>query len=271
MASQVWFAGDLYTRRADLIGFVNGIPLMFGEVKGIYRNLKSAYDENISDYRTAIPQAFTPCALVLISNGLDARLGSPFALYEHFAEWKKVDDENELGAVSLETMIRAIGRPGRFLDIVENFVAFEEEKKGLVKKLAKNHQYLGVNRTIEAVMKLKENRGTAWRLLAHARVWQEPLHSVLCPQGAAKASGNWTFLIVTDRTELDVQIADTFSACGALGKEREQVQAQTRDHLKELLRGDERLHLHADPEIRYRTRARLSGPLRALGYHRHHG
>jgi hypothetical protein len=72
---------------------------------------------------------------------------------------KKTDDEDELGVVSLETMIRAIGRPERFLDIVENFVAFEEEKKGLVKKLAKNHQFLGVNRTIEAVMKLKENRG----------------------------------------------------------------------------------------------------------------
>jgi type I restriction enzyme R subunit len=86
--------------------------------------------------------------------GLDARLGSPFALFEHFAEWKKVDDENELWVISLETMIRAIGRPERFLDIVENFIAFEEEKKGLVKKLAKNHQYLGANRTIEAVTKL---------------------------------------------------------------------------------------------------------------------
>jgi type I restriction enzyme R subunit len=240
LASQIWFAGDLYTRRADLIGFVNGIPLMFGEVKGIYRNLKSAYDENISDYRTAIPQTFTPCALVLISNGLDARLGSPFALFEHFAEWKKVDDENELGVISLETMIRAIGRPERFLDIVENFIAFEEEKKGLVKKLAKNHQYLGVNRTIEAVMKLKENRGRLG-VFWHTQGSGKSLSILFFARKVLrKLPGNWTFLIVTDRPELDVQIADTFSACGALGKEREQVQAQTRDHLNELLRGDER-------------------------------
>jgi type I restriction enzyme R subunit len=240
LASQVWFAGDLYTRRADLIGFVNGIPLMFGEVKGIYRSLKSAYDENISDYRNAIPQAFTPCALVLISNGIDARLGSPFALYEYFAEWKKTDNENELGAVSLETMIRAIGHPERFLDIVENFVAFEEEKKGLVKKLAKNHQYLGVNRTIEAVMKLRENKGRLG-VFWHTQGSGKSLSILFFARKVLrKLPGNWTFLIVTDRTELDVQIADTFSACGALGKEREQVQAQTRDHLKELLRGDER-------------------------------
>jgi type I restriction enzyme, R subunit len=240
LASQVWFAGDLYTRRADLIGFVNGIPLMFGEVKGIYHDLKDAYEKNISDYRTTIPQAFTPCAFVLISNGIDARLGSPFALYEHFLEWKKVDDENELGAVSLEIVIRAIGRPDRFLDIVENFIAFEEEKKGLVKKLARNHQYLGVNRTIEAVMKLNENQGRLG-VFWHTQGSGKSLSILFFARKVLrKLPGNWTFVIVTDRTELDVQIADTFSACGALGKEREQVQAQSREHLKELLRGDER-------------------------------
>jgi type I restriction enzyme R subunit len=240
LASQIWFAGDLYTRRADLVGFVNGIPLLLAEIKGIYRNLKDAYEKNITDYRATIPQVFVPCAAVLVSNGMDARLGSPLAPYEYFAEWKKVDDESELGVVSLETMIRAVGRPHRFLDIVENFIAFEEEKRGLVKKLAKNHQYLGVNRAIDAVMKLKENRGRLG-VFWHTQGSGKSLSILFFAcKVLRKLPGDWTFVIVTDRTELDDQIAGSFSACGVLGKERQHVQAQSRDHLKELLTGNER-------------------------------
>jgi len=240
LASQVWFAGDLYTRRADLVGFVNGIPLLLAEIKGIFHNLKDAYEKNITDYRATIPQAFVPCAAVLISNGLDARLGSPLAPYEYFAEWKKVDDENEIGVASLETMIRAVGRPHRFLDIVENFIAFEEEKRGLVKKLAKNHQYLGVNRAIDAVMNLRENRGRLG-VFWHTQGSGKSLSILFFANKVLrKLPGDWTFVIITDRTELDDQIAGSFSACGALGKERQHVQAQSRDHLKELLKGNER-------------------------------
>src|SRR5271166_1703946 len=159
LASQVWFAGELYTKRADLVGFVNGLPLLFVELKASHKAMADAYNDNLSDYRTAIPQVFTPNAFVILSNGLEAVLGAPYAPLEYFNEWKRIDDEEEAGVVSLDTLIRGTCRPARFLDIVENFVAFEEGKLGLVKKLGKTHQLLGVNRAIEAVDRIDENRG----------------------------------------------------------------------------------------------------------------
>ena len=128
LASQVWFAGELYTKRADLVGFVNGLPLLFVELKASHKAMADAYDGNLSDYRTTMPQVFAPNAFVILSNGLEAVLGAPYAPLEFFAEWKRIDDEEEAGVVSLDTLIRGTCRPVRFLDLVENFIAFEEEK-----------------------------------------------------------------------------------------------------------------------------------------------
>jgi type I restriction enzyme R subunit len=159
LASQVWFSGDLYRRRADLVGFVNGLPLLFVELKAAHKALQDAFNDNLADYRAALPQVFTPNAFVILSNGVKAVLGCAEAPLEYFNEWKRIDNEEEPGVVSLETLIRGTCRPSRFLDLVENFVAFEEGKQGLVKKLAKTHQLLGVNRALAAVDKLAENRG----------------------------------------------------------------------------------------------------------------
>src|SRR5262249_19537038 len=106
--------------------------------------------------------------------------------------------------------------------------------------LAKNHQYLGVNRAIDAVMKLKENRGRLG-VFWHTQGSGKSLSILFFANKVLrKLPGDWTFVIVTDRTELDDQIAGSFSACGALGKERQYLQAQSREHLKELLKGNER-------------------------------
>jgi type I restriction enzyme, R subunit len=240
IANQVWFAGDLYTRRADLIGFVNGLPLLFLELKGLHRSMEDAYNHNLRDYRTAIPHVFVPCAFAILSNGIDTVMGAPLAPFDYFAEWKKIDREEEEGFVSLETLIRGICRPERFLDLVENFVAFEEGKKGLVKKVAKTHQFLGVNKAIAAVGELKDNQGRLG-VFWHTQGSGKSLSMLFFARKVLrKLPGNWTFLVVTDRTELDDQIADTFSACGALVKPRQEVQAGSREHLKALLRGDER-------------------------------
>jgi len=96
LGSQVWFAGDLYTRRADLVGFVNGLPLLFIELKAAHRALADAYEGNLRDYIHAIPQVFVPNAFVILSNGIDARLGSARSPLDHFNEWKRADDEQEL-------------------------------------------------------------------------------------------------------------------------------------------------------------------------------
>jgi type I restriction enzyme, R subunit len=130
--------------------------------------------------------------------------------------------------------------PGGFLDIVENFIAFEEGKHGVIKKLAKTHQLLGVNCAIAAIDKIEENRGRLG-VFWHTQGSGKSLSMLFFARKVLrKKTGDWTFLIVTDRTELDGQIAGTFAACGELTKVREMVQAQSRDHLKELLRGNER-------------------------------
>ncbi|ESX96702.1 type I restriction endonuclease subunit R [Mesorhizobium sp. LNJC403B00] len=240
LANQVWFSGDLYTRRADLVGFVNGIPLLFIELKALYHSIADAYDGNLKDYRTAIPQVFVPNAFVILSNGHEAKLGASLAPFEFFADWKKIDEEEEEGVVSLETLIRGTCRPQRFLDIVENFIAFQEGDKGLIKILAKNHQYLGVNRAMEAVGRLKENQGRLgvfWHTQGSGKSFSMMFFS---RKVMRKRPGDWTFVIVTDRTELDDQIADTFSSCGVLTKDRQLVQAGSRRHLQELLTGNER-------------------------------
>ena len=240
LAQQVWFQGELYKRRADLVGFVNGIPLLLIELKGPGENVRDAFDNNIRSYRNDIPQLFAYNAAVIVSNGIETKVGATYAPYEHFIEWKKAESEDQPPAVGLEVAIRGIGHPERLLDLIENFVAYEKVKGGLDKKLAKNHQFLGVNRAVAAVDHIAETRGRLG-VFWHTQGSGKSLSMLYFAQKILRTKpGNWTFVIVTDRVELDDQIARTFAACGALTKEREEVQAQTREHLKELLQGNER-------------------------------
>lgn len=240
LAQQVWFQGELYKRRADLVGFVNGLPLLLIELKGPAENVKDAYERNIRSYRADIPQVFVYNAAILISNGMETKIGATHAPYEHFIDWKKAESEDETPAAGLEVAIRGIGAPERLLDLVENFIAYEKGKGGLIKKLAKNHQFLGVNRAVAAVDRIAETRGRLG-VFWHTQGAGKSLSMLYFAQKILrKRPGNWTFLILTDRAELDRQIADTFINCGATAKEREEIQAQSREHLKELLQGNER-------------------------------
>ena len=238
LASEFWIAGDMYRRRCDLIGFVNGIPLLLVELKAVHKNLKNAYDGNLNDYRYAIPQLFMQNALVMLSNGSATRIGSTFAPWEHFFEWKRINDEGEKGVVSLETAIRGVCEPARFLDIIENFIVYQEVRGGLVKIAAKNHQYLGVNRSITEVGNLGKNKGRLG-VFWHTQGSGKSLSMVFFSQKILRTvPGNWTFVIVTDRDELDGQIYKTFAATGAVtGVE---AQATSGAHLKQLLTQDHR-------------------------------
>ena len=141
LVSQLWVHSDLYHRRADLVGFVNGIPLVFIELKASHRNLKHAYDDNLSDYRDAIPHLFVPNGFIVLSNGAETKVGTITSGWEFFSEWKKINSEGEEGVVSLETVIRGMCTKERLLDLIENFVAFQDLPGGFVKLLARNHQY----------------------------------------------------------------------------------------------------------------------------------
>jgi len=243
LAQQMWVAGDMYRRRCDLLGFINGIPLIFIELKAPHVGLKSAFDDNLRDYRgQSIPQLFHPNAFILLSNGLETKVGTLTAEWEHFFEWKRIDDEGEKGDTSLSTAIRGLCEPARLLDYIENFTLFEEVRGGLVKKVAKNHQYLGVNNAIDKVGQLRAlNTEEARRLgvFWHTQGSGKSLSMVFFTQKILrKLAGSWTFVIVTDRDELDNQIYKTFTATGAVtGTE---VQADSGEHLKQLLAQDHR-------------------------------
>ncbi|HDX4823687.1 TPA: type I restriction endonuclease subunit R [Pseudomonas aeruginosa] len=242
LASQFWVKGDYHTRRTDLLGFVNGIPLLFVELKATHKTLKAAYDDNLTDYRTVIPQLFTYNGALMLSNGSQTVVGSTFSPWEHLFEWKRINDEGEKGVVSLETAIRGIGEPSRLLDIVENFTVFEDVAGGVIKKIAKNHQYLGVNKAIAEVWRTKDRpKDQAGRLgvFWHTQGSGKSLSMVFFAQKILrKIPGNWTFVIVTDRNELDEQIYKTFAATDAVGEV--EAHATSGAHLKQLLSEDHR-------------------------------
>lgn len=154
LASQLWISGEMSTRRADLIGFVNGIPLVLIELKAPQKNIKDAYNDNLRDNKNTIPQLFWYNTFIILSNGKDSLIGSITAEWEHFVEWKRIGSAGEQGVVSLETMLRGTCERTRLLDIVEHFILFEETKGGLRKLVARNHQYLGVNDAIASLKSL---------------------------------------------------------------------------------------------------------------------
>jgi type I restriction enzyme, R subunit len=243
LASQFWISGDYGRKRADLVGFVNGMPLVFIELKASHKSLENAFKHNLSDYRTTVPQIFWHNAVIILSNGSKSRIGSITAGWEHFAEWKKINDEGEEGIVSLDTMIRGVCEPSRLLDLVENFTLYSEAEADTAKLIAKNHQFLGVNRAIEATEKIKDNRGKLG-VFWHTQGSGKSFSMVFFSQKVLrKLPGNWTFVIITDREDLDGQIYRNFASTGAVLEDEQSVRAQTAEHLKRLLNVEDHRYL----------------------------
>jgi type I restriction enzyme R subunit len=235
--SQFWVVGPLHTRRCDVVCFVNGIPLVLFELKASHNTIEHAYSRNLRDYRDTIPHLFTPNGLVLLSNGSETKVGSTYAPWERFGEWKRVDDESEPGIVSLETAIRGLCEPKRLLDTVENFVGFLERPRGLIKVLAQNHQVLGVNAAIRALSdeRTREGRlGVFW----HTQGSGKSLSMLFFTQKVLRREpGNWTFVMVTDRAELDDQLYGDFKDAGVV---EGHLQATSSTNLRQLLGEDHR-------------------------------
>ena len=238
-ATQFWVTGEMYTKRPDLICFVNGIPLVLMEFKRIDVNLYAAYNDNLRDYKDTIPHIFWYNAFILLSNGTDSKVGSLTASWEHFAEWKRVHSEDEPPTVSLETTLQALCTPKRLLDVVENFILFMEAQGGLIKILAKNHQYLGVNNTIASLKRIEDNHGKLG-VFWHTQGSGKSISMLLFAQKVLRTiPGNWTFVIVTDRKELDNQIYKTFASTSGVLTQQE-VHAENVVHLRQLLSEDHR-------------------------------
>ena len=253
-----------YNRRADLVCFVNGLPLVFIELKAVHKNIREGFDNNLSDYmdENVIAHAFHHNAFLIVSNGDRARYGSISSEWGHFAEWKRLD-EAERGSLEAEALLNGMLAHDRLLDMVENFILFDTSKPGATRKvIARNHQVLGVNRALASVSRQEELKRELppERRLTH-RLVELPLESRAASEGLRaspfipkgpvniverahpelgrlgvfwhtqgsgksysmaffaekvrrKLEGNFTFLLMTDRNDLDGQIYNTFAGCG---------------------------------------------------------
>lgn len=258
---ELWIQGPLYRRRPDILGFVNGIPLLFIELKNVHKDIRRAYNENLRDYKDTIPHLFDSNAIIVLSNGKDAKVGSITSKYEHFHEWKRLAEDDN-GVVDMETLQKGMLSKLNFMDIFENFIVFDDSTGKLVKILGRNHQFLGVNRAFEAVQS-RETRNGKLGVFWHTQGSGKSYSMVFFSQKIhRKISGKFTFLIVTDRDDLDTQIYKTFAGCGIVDNKKETVRASSGKHLKSLL-AEQKAYLFTmihkfnedvDPDEPYSTR-----------------
>lgn len=209
--------GDLYRRRTDIVGFVNGIPLLFVELKRTDVDVQNAYYDNYTDYLSTIPQLFYYNAFLMLSNGMQAKVGTLESKYEFFHEWKRLAEDDQ-GSVELETMLRGICKKENFIDLLENFILFDHSGGHTAKILARNHQYLGVNEAVKAYADRKLNDGKLgvfWHTQGSGKSYSMLF---LSQKIRRKFEGSPTIVILTDRDDLNRQISDTFENCGLLGK-----------------------------------------------------
>ena len=213
---ELWIYGSLYRRRADIVGFVNGIPLLFMELKNHDVEVVDAFNQNYRDYLDTIPQLFYHNAFIMFSNGLEARVGTIDSKWEFFHEWKRFN-ESEAGCIELPTMLRGICKKDNFLDLLENFILYDHSDGHTAKIMARNHQYLGVNQAAE----MYKNReyvngklGVFWHTQGSGKSYSMLF---LAQKIRRKFAGSPTIVVLTDREELNKQISDTFENCGILG------------------------------------------------------
>jgi type I restriction enzyme R subunit len=224
------------TRRPDLMLYVNGLPLVMIELKNATEKVKGGYDTNLKRYKRDIPQLFWYNMFVCISNGIETRVGSFNAPWEHFFSWVKLEDtsvsntqltrlevEAESKSTSKRLSLKLFGEglcnKKNLLDYFENFVLYHKNK---VKIIAKNHQFLGVNNAIESLIHKEDKKGKLgvfWHTQGSGKSYSMIFFSQKIER---KVQGNWSFLIVTDRTDLDSQIYRNFQETEVIMETKEQ-------------------------------------------------
>lgn len=224
--SQMWIQGRYNYRRPDVILFVNGMPLVFIELKNSIVKIQEAYDKNLQDYKRDIPNLFAFNQICVLSNGIETRVGAFNAYYEHFFEWLRVNDEKEKvdrkaiieNGLSIQMLIDGLFVKEQLIDYIENFILFENQK---TKIIAKNHQYMGVNNLMESVYNRKElngKLGVFWHTQGSGKSYSMIMFARKVKR---KVSGNFTFLVITDREDLDTQIFKNFARTEVIGAKEE--------------------------------------------------
>jgi type I restriction enzyme, R subunit len=255
---QLTVTGQLYTCRPDIVGFVNGMPWVLIECKATGVPAKRAFDDNLTSYKhplNGIPRLCAHNAVLIATNGTDSRVGSLSADWDRFGEWKRIASEDEPRRVSLEVLLRGVCDPGRLLDLVENFTVYSDTPDGTIKILGQNHQVIGVNAAITA-LRTKPATDPRLGVFWHTQGSGKSFAMLFFAQKVLRTiPGNWTFVVVTDRAELDEQIVKTFTRAGAISEAESRVcPATSGERLCELLRSNHRyvftlIHKFRDREV----------------------
>jgi len=227
MVRELWVQSGAFRRRCDLVGFVNGLPLVFIELKRHDKGLKAAFDDNYTDYQHTISKLFHYNALVIVSNGLDARFGSITSSWDHFYRWKRLNEDDPDPAPKheepplkpiLPILLKGMCSKSALLDIVANFTLFDSSEEQTVKIVARNHQFMGVNRAIDWLKEGNANPsvlagklGVFWHTQGSGKSYSMVF---FCQKIHRTVSAGYTFVLLTDRKELDDQIHKTFVGCG---------------------------------------------------------
>ena len=202
---------------------------------------EATFEKNYADYRDIVPHLLHHNGVVMFGNGEKARIGSITSRWGHFHEWKRLA-EDESGAVDMETLLKGVCDRRNFLDLVENFILFDESTGETRKILARNHQFLGVNLAIEAVRNRRARNGKLgvfWHTQGAGKSYSMVMFS---RKVRRKLGGNFTFLVLTDRDDLDTQIYKIYAGCGMVDHDRDPCRATSGDHLRRLL-GEHKSHV----------------------------
>ena len=243
--SQLWIKGETYFRRPDILLYINGLPIVFLELKNSNVSVKNAFDDNLTNYKRDIPQLFHTNAVCILSNALETKVGSFTASWDYFFNWLRVDDEKEKidreqikeSGTSLERAIDGLCAPDKLLDYVENFVIFYNQADKII---AQNHQFIGVNRAIESVQQRESKEGKLgvfWHTQGSGKSFSMIFY---VRKILRKLTGNFTFVVVTDRDDLDRQIYRTFLNTETVNK-NEAAQPRNSDQMRDYLSQDKRI------------------------------
>jgi type I restriction enzyme, R subunit len=252
--SQLWIRGERGYRRPDVLLYVNGLPLVFIELKNSNVKLKAAYDENLITYRDEVPQLFDCNAFCMLSNGHETRIGSLSAEWEHFFPWLRVEEGDSAdrkalaeSTLSVEQAVLGLLTPTRLLDYLENFLVFY---RGTQKIIAQNHQFLGVNNAFDAFARRREldgKLGVFWHTQGSGKSFSMVF---LVRKIFRKATGNFSFVVVTDRDDLDGQIYRNFLHTGTV-QPGEDAQPRDSAQLREMLGKNKRVVFTLIQKFRY--------------------
>lgn len=231
-----------FNRRADVVVFINGLPLAVMELKNIadeQATIRKAFDQ-FQTYKAQIPSLFHANALLVISDGIEARLGTITSDWERFMAWRTVTGQDLAppGSLQLETLLKGVFEKSRLLDLVCNFIVFEDDGEKVIKKLAAYHQFHAVNKAVTKTVEVSRpagdrRAGVIWHTQGSGKSLSMVFYTGKIVQHPAME--NPTIVVLTDRNDLDNQLFDTFSFCSELLRQKP-VQAESRDHLRELLK-----------------------------------